>query len=79
MCPVDKDGDIRMSSRETTPDIPLQLNLTVENVEDMSLVEPNAAIELQAPTDKPPPKDPMQEREEGIEKGGVNEIDTVKL
>jgi hypothetical protein len=46
MCPVDKDGDIRISSRETTPSIPLQLNPTIKNVKDISLVEPNAAIEL---------------------------------
>jgi hypothetical protein len=38
----------------------------------MSLVEPNAAIELCASAIEPPPKDPMQEREGGVEKGGAH-------
>jgi hypothetical protein len=46
MCPINKDGDIRISSKETTLSIPLQLNPTIKNIKDMSLIEPNATIEL---------------------------------
>jgi hypothetical protein len=44
----------------------------------MSL-EPNAAMELCAPADEPPPENPTQEREGGIKKVGTNKIDTAVI
>ena len=43
----------------------------------MSLIIPVINIKLHTITDKPPPKDPTQEREEDIKNNSANKVNTV--
>ena len=45
----------------------------------MSLIIPAINIELYITVNKPPPKDPTQEKEEGIKDNGTNKVNIIVI